>query len=227
MGMKKSEIRKLIYQTLSPAFVAGGFRLKTSAEGFVRKIAGGTQSLTIPLWDYMPRYDFSMVMTIRLDAVEDITNRFNAAQPKYHPQTQTILTQLEHLGARRRWQVVTESELSEALAEAETIVREKIIPFFDRYQDLSSIAVAANLAVAPAAVDPAQSGGSLADRALFSSAMHPARAMSAMTLAYLARLENFDELARRYRRELHPLQPQQTEIFDRLLQFLKEKKDPA
>src|SRR5215831_18898787 len=143
--MKKGEVRTKIYECLEPVLTPGEFRLKKSHEGFVKRITGGTQTLGVPLWDYNPRFDFSLTMSIRLDAVEEITNRFSGSLPKYHSMTQTVLTQLEHLGLSRcRWQAKTENELEQTLSEVGSVVRESILPFFQRYQDLPAIAAAAN-----------------------------------------------------------------------------------
>jgi hypothetical protein len=224
--MKKGEVRELICETLKAVIATGEFQLKKGH--FVRRITGGTQTLGVPLWDYSPKFEFSFTMTMRLDAVEEITNRFSGSPPKYHSGTQTILTQLEHLGLTGcRWQAETEDELALRLVEASTFVQDRVIPFFQRYQNLLTIAVAANPETAPV-VPPTPNGmttgmGILADGILFRSGKHPYRAMSAITLAHLARFENFDVLVSRYRGELHSLHHQsERDKFDQLVQFLRE-----
>lgn len=221
--MKKSEVRNIIYETLKPVLAPSDFRLKKSQEGFVRQIGGGTQTLGVPLWDYNPRFEFSLTMTIRFDAVQEITNHFTGSPPKYHSMTTTVITQLEHLGLSGHWRAETESELKLKLSEVSNIVRDAIIPFFLRYQDLLSVAAAAN----------PESGlttgkGIKADRVLFSSGGTLLyRAMSAITLARLAHFENFEALVLRYREELlpfhNPLQHQNNcDKFDKLVEYLRE-----
>src|SRR5437867_3614933 len=107
--MKKTEVRDVIYGTLQPVLAPSNFRLKKSQPAFVRDIACGTQRLGVPLWDYNPRFDFSLNMTMRIDAAEEITNRFSGSPPRYHSSTVTILTQLEYLVVSPcRWQAETE-----------------------------------------------------------------------------------------------------------------------
>jgi hypothetical protein len=226
--MKKGDVRVIIYETLAPVLAPFNFRLKKTQAEFQRKIEDGTQRLGVPLWDYNPRFEFSLVMTIRIDAVEDITNRFSGSPPKYHSGTLTVITQLEHLGVNTcRWRAENENELRSRLVETVEIVRDRVIPFFERYQKLPAIAAAANPDPAPVVL-PTSNGmttgmGILADRALFSSGNHPYRAMSAITLAHLARLKNFHSLVLRYQKELSSLHHQsERDKFDQLVQFLRE-----
>jgi hypothetical protein len=156
-------------------------------------------------------------MTMRIDAAEEITNRFSGSPPKYHSSTLTILTQLEHLGVCPcRWQAESESELRSRLLDVTRIVQDRVIPFFDRYQELSIIAAAAN-------PEPTPGAGLVTDRSLFSSGNQPYRHMSAITLAHLAGLGNFDALVLRYHKELSSLNLQrERDKFDKLVQFLKK-----
>jgi len=225
--MKKGEVSNTIYETLKPMLAPSDFRLNKSQVGFVRPIVGGTQTLGVPLWDYNPKFEFSLNLTCRLHAAQAITNPFHGSPPKYHSITQTVLTQLEHLGLRNcRWQAETESDLELKLSEVGSVVRDAVIPFFQQYRDLSTIAAAANPAEAPV-VPPTGNGmttgiGILADRVLFSSGNHPYRAMSAITLAYLAHFTNFEALVSRYQKELSALHHQgERDKFDKLVQFLR------
>src|SRR6266404_1914816 len=225
--MKKGEVSNTIYETLKPVLAPSDFRLNKSQVGFVRPIVGGTQTLGVPLWDHNPKFEFSLTMTFRLDAVEEITNRFSGSPPKYHSITQTVLTQLEHLGLRNcRWQAETESDLELKLSEVGSVVRDAVIPFFQQHQDLLTIAAAANPAeahVVPPAPNRITTGmGILTDRALFSSGNHPYRAMSAITLACLAHFTNFESLVSRYQKELSALHLQsERDKFEKLVQFLR------
>jgi len=204
---------------------ANGFRPKKSQGCFVKRIEGGTQSLGIPLWDYNPLIEFSLNMTMRIDAAEELTNLFSGSPAKYHSMTVTIITQLEHLSVSRcRWKAETQEELESELALVKAVVQDRILPFFHSHRDLMTIAVAANPEVAPM-VPPVPNGlttgmGLLADRVLFSSGNHPYRAMSNIALAHLARLPYFDELIERYRKELG----QENEKFEQLIRYLKERR---
>jgi hypothetical protein len=156
-------------------------------------------------------------MAMRVDAAEEITNRFSGSPPKYHSITQTVLTQPEHLGVRPcTWRAENESELRARLVEVTKIIQDRVIPFFDRYQELSIIAAAAN-------AEPTPDPGLVGERSLFHSGNQPYRNMSAITLAHLARLEIFGALVLRYQRELSSVSHQsERDKFDQLVQFLKK-----
>jgi hypothetical protein len=225
--MKKTEVRGIIFETLRPILVPSGFRLKKAKEEFVRPIPSGTQRVGVPLWDYNPKFDFSLNLAMRIEAAEEITNRFSGSPPKYHSITLTIITQLEHLRVQPlRWRAETEGELRSQLLEVSRIVQERVIPFFDRYQELPIIAAAANEAPPPV-VHPENSAITIGmciagDRSQFASGNQPYRSMSAITLAHLARLENFDALVTRHQKELSPMRQTERDKFDNLVQFLRE-----
>src|SRR5262245_1930873 len=132
----KSEVQRLIAQGLNPAVNPAGFRYRKKSEGFVRKSAGGRQELVIPLWDYNPLFKFSLTLCVRLDAVQEIVNRFSGSPPQYHGITLTSITQLEFLGlpssgGRVEYQAASESELAAVLPGVSAMVRDRVVPFFE------------------------------------------------------------------------------------------------
>jgi hypothetical protein len=131
----KTEVRRLVAEAVTPVVSPAGFRFKKTSEAFVRAIDGGRQKLGLPLVDYNPVFEFSFTLCIRLQAVQDITNRFSGSPPKYHGITLTSITQLEFLGLPAepgsgvRYQVKSESELAAALPSVLAIVQERALPF--------------------------------------------------------------------------------------------------
>src|SRR5262249_58401821 len=97
-GWTKSEVRRLIVEAVAPVVGGVGFRFKKTSEAFVRKVEGGRQELGLPLVDHNPLFEFSFTLGIRIEAVQDLTNRFSGSPPKYHDTTLTSVTQLEFLG---------------------------------------------------------------------------------------------------------------------------------
>ena len=93
---KKTEVRRLICEALDPIVGPARFRYVRKSEAFVRKIAGGRQELVLALVDYNPEFWFSFTFCVRLDAVEEIINRFSGTDVPCD--TITSCTQLEHLG---------------------------------------------------------------------------------------------------------------------------------
>src|SRR5690348_2431990 len=93
---KKTEVRRFVCEALDPVIGPAGFRYVKRSEAFVRKIEGGRQELVLALVDYNPEFWFSFALSIRLDTVQDIINRFSGTDVP--TKTMTSLTQLEHLG---------------------------------------------------------------------------------------------------------------------------------
>lgn len=231
---KKSAVLEQLLQLVAPAVAGHNFKFQKSARAFVRKIPLGRQTLGVAFWDYSPRFEFSLVQSIRIDPVEKINNQFSGSPPQYHSKTETIVTQLEYLCPDRpqgpagiRWIVTTEPELADALTDVRNVVEERVVPFFDRHRDLESIDRTLNADLEPTDASPTLTGlttgmGILTDRYLFSSGNHPYRAMSAVTIAHLARNATFDKLVARYRRELLPFGADDKDKFNRLVEHLSK-----
>jgi hypothetical protein len=204
--MTKSEARRLIYEGLRPVVEPAGFRVDKRAEGFVREIIGGKQILGVALWDYNPIVEFSLTMCVRLDAVQVIVNRFSGSPPKYHAETMTSITQLEHLGVRAepgrgvRYRAESEPELLGAVVKVAGLIRERLIPFFDQHQDVASL---------DRGLNPCDDGASgpawLSDRRSFDATNQPYRAMAGVAVAYLAGNPRLQELVAVYRGRLSAL----------------------
>jgi len=81
----------MIADAVTPVVSTAGFRFKKASDAFVRKIEGGRQELGLPLVDYNPVFEFSLTLCTRLEAVQEITNRFSGSPPKYHSITLTSI----------------------------------------------------------------------------------------------------------------------------------------
>jgi hypothetical protein len=144
--MKKQEVLNLIYAALTPVLSAKGFRLRKSEQGFFRPLRGGWQNVGIPLWDYKPKFEFSLVMSIRIDEVQNIFNQFGVL-PRYHAITTTQDFLLEHFIPKEhtRFKASNENELQIAISRLLPILQDQVIPFLDEHQDLRTLAKAMKL----------------------------------------------------------------------------------
>ena len=218
----KTEVRSIIVDAVAPVVGGAGFRYKKSAQAFVRKIDGGRQELGLPLVDYSPTFDFSFALTIRLEAVQAITNRLTGADPKYHSITMTSLTQLEHLGLQGssgigvNYRVTSEAELQGLLPGVLSMIRERVLPFFDTYRDVVSV----NRGLNPAGAEHDSRVFALHDRRAFDASNQPYRAMSGVTVACLANDPRLPALIGAYRREISTLRPEDVARFDALVDYL-------
>lgn len=221
----KSEVRRAIVDAISPAVSDAGFRYKKAAEAFVRKIEGGSQQLGLPLYDYNPVFEFSLTLCIRCDAVQEIVNRFSGALSKYHPSTLTSITQLEFLGVTPqsgrsvRFQVQSEAELAAILPGVVELITQRVLPFFGEYRDLAAL----NRGLNPAGAEVAASVASGFDRRAFDATNQPYRAMTGVTVAYLANDPRLSALIDTYRAQVAPLPESELAKFEQLASELKQR----
>jgi hypothetical protein len=202
--MQKREMANLIFEMLGNILVGTEFRLKKSEEGFIRRIAGGKQMLGLPLWDYNPEFEFSLVMTIRLEAAEEIFHRFSGSPPKYHSMSVTTITRLEHFtGVPSKFKVRTREDVESAGVALSGVIRDKIIPFFDDHQDVDALDRAVNR----------QHPG-------IDITLNPSGAMHSVILAHLASNNDFDRIVSEHQTDMQ-LPPEESHPFNALVEYLK------
>jgi hypothetical protein len=206
--MKKQEVRDFIYAKLSKVLLSAGFRLNKGEGAFVRKITNGFQKIFVPLVDYNPIFVFSLTIGIRLDAVEDIFNRFSGADDKGQKQTLTTITQLTYFteGRRKDYRVSTPIEIENAFSELNTVIDSNILPFLERYRDIQSLDAAINTEKLPG----------------FDSSTLISHAMHSIILARLAGNNRYNELVIEYDNALKGYPPFDRERFARLVSFLND-----
>jgi hypothetical protein len=205
--MNKNDVRDLVYAELSKALLSSGFRLNKSEGAFVRKIPGGLQKIFVPLIDYNPDFIFSLMVGIRLDAVEDIFNRFSGAQGQGQQKTLTSMTPLAYFteGRRKDYKVSTPAEIEIALSDLASVIESKILPFLKQYHDVQSLDSAINTTT-PTEFDTSN---------LASHAMH------SVILAKLAGKNRFNDLVAKYENEMKGHIPADRERFTRLVAYLQ------
>jgi hypothetical protein len=218
----KTELRRMIVDAVTPVVSAAGFRFKRTSAAFVRKIDSGRQELGLSLVDYNPIFEFSFTLCIRLEAVQEIINRFSGSPPKYHSTTSTSITQLEFLGlpadAGRgvRFRVQSEAELAAVVLEVLNIVREPVLPFFDDYCDIA----AANGGLNPEGAERVLRLAGFTDRRAFCATNQPYRAMTGVAVARLANDPRLSELISAYRSQISEMQEHDRAKFEKLVNFL-------
>lgn len=249
-GSAKPGIRGALNESLGAVLTRGGFRLRKKQEAFVRSIPGGRQLLLVALTERGEYSDFSLVLGIRLDAVETIANKYSNVRRQYQADSLTTLTQLEHFGLEPspgigvRIPVAGPGQVSAAVERLTPLLQDQILPFFERYQDVASL----NGALHPPTPAAAEEGGRRgwlagllrgrpkgpvptapadpwaqwrAERRAFDSTKHPHRGMRGAVVAHLAGDSRFDVLVEGYRRELREYPEPDRQRFEELVRHLK------
>jgi hypothetical protein len=205
--MKKGEVRNLIYSLITPLVAEKGFQFKKAGEGIlIRNIPGGNQRIGVPLVDYNPQFKFSLIITIRLDAVEEIANKFNVAPPKYHSETTTFTAQLERFmpGKNTQFMVATEEDIKAAIVSLKPVIQERIIPFLDENQSLQTLAKTIDFLDIPKVLSGTGAG------------------MRAMTLAKLTKQPNFENIAATYQQRISQYPKAAQEELQNFIQHLRQ-----
>ena len=91
--MTSKDVRGVIFRELAPRLP--GFKANLGESAFVRKIPDGKQALVVGIIDYRPEFRFSLTLTTRLNAVQDIVNQLSRVLPKNYKTTLTTMTQLD------------------------------------------------------------------------------------------------------------------------------------
>jgi len=205
--MRKQEVEKLIYGQIKAVIGNQGFKLKRSEEAFFRSFPDGMNMVSIALYDYHDRFSFSLTLGIRLDLVEDIFNKFSGVLPRSHSLTCTIMTQLSYFtdGKQKEFPASTEEELAESLKSVSDIIKDRILPSFDRYRDVTSL-------------DHAVNSGKYSG---FDSTRLPSGAMHAIILAHLAQNPSFDILVEQYQDQMKSFVQVEKDKFNRLVEYLR------
>lgn len=218
----KTGLRRLIVDSVSPVVSGVGFRFKKASEAFVRRIDGGRQELGLPLVDYNPVFEFSFTLCIRLELVQETTNRFSGSPPKYHSTTMTSITQLEFLGLPAepgrgvRFRVESEPELAAVMPGVLNIVRERVLPFFDEYCDVASV----NRGLNPDGAERVFRIVGFPNQRAFDATNQPYRAMAGIAVAHLANDPRLPELIRAYRSQISGMQEHDRAKFDNLANYI-------
>ena len=210
IAMKKNEVRDLIFNTLAPALVAKGFQLNKKDWRRVRAFPGGNQTIGIPCTGTEPEFKFTLVVTIRLDAVENVRNLFNEAPKEYHAATKTFAGRLDRFMARDEsvdenfmFPAATPEQVQAALARLLPVIQNAVLPFLDQHRDVPSLAAAMKLAELPASL----------------TRLHEATAP--LVVARLARSPDFPAIASGYRQLAKDLPAAEREKLQNLVVHLE------
>jgi hypothetical protein len=217
----KGKVMRLIVASLTPVVRPAEFRFRKKAEGFVRTIEGGRQELGIALWNYNPLFRFSLTLCVRLEAVQEIINRFSGSPPEYHGTTLTSVTQLEFLGLPAEgggveYRATSEHELAAVLPGVAAMVRERVVPFFNEYWDVAAL----NRGLNPDGAEVVTQLPWPRDRRTFDASQQPYRAMSGAAVARLAGDPRWEKLVGAYRAQVAGMAEDDCKKFESLVAYL-------
>src|SRR5690242_14384976 len=86
----------MLVERLSAMLQGTGFTHARGSEYFVRPIATGRQSIGMAIWDRQSSVDVALLVSVRLDAVEDVFHKFSGAYPEHRSLSSTVTTPLNY-----------------------------------------------------------------------------------------------------------------------------------
>jgi hypothetical protein len=201
-SLSKPHIRKRYQERLDRILVPEGF--KFSGGHYRRKIPSGSQTLSLAIFDYRPRFEFTVSLGIRIDEVEDFLVPFTGVREEDRRTTLTTLTQLDHFipatdpGRGVLYKCTSEVELQNGLQQLAELVEARIVPFFHHYNSLEAVASGLNPIGAEFLDRPIWP----IDHSRFDGSTEPYRAMHGIAVAFLTKDPRLPNLINAYRGQL-------------------------
>lgn len=182
---------------------ANGFTRIGGGDYFVRSLAGGRQAIGMAVWDYNPRVEIALTVSVRLEAVERVFHLFSGADPDYHNLSSTIVTPF-HYFARGPSRVTAEriEDLHAVFDAWEVVLHAEVLPYLDRATDVGSLDTLVNVT-----------------NDVLDIANPPYSFMHHLIIAKLAANPAYDHLIANHRSELRDM-GYETDLYDKLVDYL-------
>jgi hypothetical protein len=132
LRMKKGEVRNAIFENLLNILGPIGFKSKKKGYLLERIFEGGCQAIIFSLADYNPTFVFTFLLSVRLDAIQDITNEFNGTPPAEFGSSVSSSTSMEYFipESKGRFEIMSMDDIAGQFALLKPVFEEKVIPFF-------------------------------------------------------------------------------------------------
>ena len=197
MGYVK-DLQDRFFAALARRMVEHGFESQPRDQRFVRETPFGRQTFHVNFIKHAHDSDVTADVAIRIDALEDLLNEWNATLSKAErKQTHSMGAELGNIsqGRQRRWSLASEDDIPEVVSSVMALFESVGLPYLEKYSDLEQAL-------------QALSGDGQAS--WLHSPFHDLRAQLAIGLAFvLGHHERLDELIAAKAR------------------FLRERKDPG
>jgi hypothetical protein len=197
------EAKTILGERLTAILRDTGFTPTTSNEAFVRPLAAGRQSIEVAFWDRRPSVDITLLVSVRLDAVEDVFHRFSGAYAEHRSLSSTVTTSLNYfVGGPSKVRFNRPEDLSATLDAWEGPMRTEVLPYLDSARDVPSLDRLVNTT-----------------RDILNIQHPPSDLMHHIILAALASNPAFDRLVAQHRAELRDIGCP-PELYEKLVGYL-------
>jgi hypothetical protein len=114
------------------------------------------------------------------------------------------------------FEVSSEADLAATMPSILTMVRERVLPFFDEYRDIAAV----NRGLNPEGAERVFRIVGFPDRRAFDATNRPYRAMTGVVVAYLANDPRLDALISAYRSQISEMPEHDRSKFEKLVCYL-------
>lgn len=213
--MSDNPIKDELDRRLGEILVPAGYtfeKLDNDVEGFVRRADGVRQMVFAALWDRTTAFEFAIGLGIRVEAVEAITKLFSGVLPEYQSSSDTCVINLKAILPQfDRFTVSDEATIGQAIDHLAPSIANYIFPFLDTHRDVASLDRLMNQSKTPQQVWGMEGWGTWM---LW-------YALSAITLARLAKNPEFEKLVELYRHQIRDFDDDDRERYEKLVKHLR------
>lgn len=205
--MKATDVLEIVWERLDEVFMSQGFT--RSDDHYSRDADGVRQTVELAMWDYEPRFELSLIFSLRVEAEVEIFSRFWYVSPTSYDEVTTCDFTLEQLVPCVKSEIVVRDRrsLRRILTQLIPELERNALPFLNAHQSLPSVGRLMNGA----------------HPELFAEALEPYYSMSAIIVAYLSRNPDLDQLASTYRIQVEGCgDPGSLVQYDQLVSHLRE-----
>ena len=212
--MNKKYVKNRIRTQIAGILKNEGFKYIKSNERIIRKHEYGFDVIYTRVIDYEPIFQIEYSIAIRLNAVEDVVNKFFGEElfnPKNKPLTTTIASSYDLMsGTNLSYiEICTEDELEDAIQDLAELTKSKGYAFFQKYKNY-------------AVTNELKKNQILNDETGLSNILR--NLMQSLTLMKLCEDTDFDKLCEKYKELYVPFVGQEItgrKALNNLIEYLK------
>src|SRR5262245_60631757 len=95
--MTQDDFRDIFRPHLERLFAPLGFAPQGTECCLVHRTGAVTQLIEVPVAVFPPKAYFSLIFSFRVEAAEQLYNRFSGIEPEYQPESETCVVSLEDI----------------------------------------------------------------------------------------------------------------------------------
>ncbi|MTW11996.1 hypothetical protein GM658_15430 [Pseudoduganella eburnea] len=139
--MLNSEVRSAIFEAVAAKVKPLGYKSHKRDYSFSREFEGGFHCISFGIVDYAPKIIVTPMVSVRLDSLDEIANKFDTTiSPDARSRQTAILLLADYFaGRQKKYSISTEEDLTEKTTEILDVLENQMLPFIERCADISFV----------------------------------------------------------------------------------------